>query len=913
MVGFPRWPTPQASGSGGASSSSNASNTGNGDMLPPPKPVMKASPKSTTTSHPQSATQTSNGASIETSQLTTETSQSRAPASQPKSVEPSSTDGLPLPTPKRRKLNAALQTTEPPVKLGLNGASVDQFTAWIESKAFTQFFSMLKENATLYDTPSTTTRSGKGKTTRQGPTLQAVMQVIADGEEYGVQKFSSRDPDVDEFTDINWYGLCLYQMAVYNMKKRQGIFFGVKLTVEEAYIRLWHAMLRATHGSAPSRQQQRSVELQAKTTASDEELPAKTTASATTPAAKNTDAVPKATVTPADDTGFEDPVRIQTLYVRQKPAHGEDVDLEALDEESISWYNSLEKGSKEQRFDYHKATEAQTSGVDRMEKLLDNKNYQRFDYGGDCASLGGLDPLHPRLENMIPTMSLKSWQVVGVKALLDFSSDKTILGCILADNTGLGKTIQCLGYIAKKLETRAMQLEAHREWMTGNRSAPEPMKPRPPKPTLLVVPGEIIQQWAGDIKNFDPKMITLVYYGTKALSMSTVGRKVDGPLLRDSPYFDGSERNARTIILTSPETLRARHGPSKLLDHRVSSLGWTKAQAEAAWRQADRQWERDLGDLFELLIIDEAHCVKNTNTAISITIKWMQPEFTILATATVLPNGINDFEGFVNIIQPKSEIWTAENLEKFGVNWDVNPYELSDDHPAASLRLTLHAIQTFITGPDASLEKRGFYLQKAWKRCLLRRTYASQDPSDPNKIIGESLPKLYSRRIVCRFSPDVQKTYNELSAAPLRKLAHFLPDGRVCWNRRNSRNLTLLSTALSYQWAGDYVTADQVKGWKAKKDCLWLWPELIQDKQLEATGKSDFILPEKHEISKQLALICRGSPKLRQLLQIIASLVLLANRRIGIWCSLPGNQILLHACFQALRIDPTIYTAELSS
>ncbi|OBT70727.1 hypothetical protein VF21_10289 [Pseudogymnoascus sp. 05NY08] len=505
-------------------------------------------------------------------------------------------------------------------------------------------------------------------------------------------------------------------------------------------------------------------------------------------------------------------------------------------------------------------------------------------------------------------MAFKSWQVVGLKALLDFAEDHAISGCILADNTGLGKTIQCLGFLAKKLEVREGMLEAHREWAAGDRASPEP-----PRPILLVVPGEIIQQWAGDIKNFDPKMISLVYYGSEALTIATTGKKVDGPLLRGSVHFDGSERNARTIILTSPDTLRARHGPTRLLNHRMNDLGWTKIQAEDAWRQPDRTWERDLSGLFEFLVIDEAHCIKNASTAISTTIKWMQPPFTILATATVLPNGINDFEGFVNIIQANTDLWTLENLQQWGVRRDVNPYEPPDDHPAAVLRMTLHAVHTWITGPNASLEKRGFYLEKAWKRCLLRRTYASKDPSDHNKVIGESLPRLFSRRIICRFSPDEQRSYNELSAMPLQKLAHFLPDGKVCWNRKHARNLMLLSTALSYQWTGDYVTADQVKGWKAKKGCLWSRLELIRDSQVKATGKCDFDLPEKHEIAKQLALICRGSPKLRQLLQIVASLVVLAGRKIGIWCSLPANQILLHACFQALQIDSATYTAELSS
>ncbi|KFY47048.1 hypothetical protein V494_00223 [Pseudogymnoascus sp. VKM F-4513 (FW-928)] len=62
-------------------------------------------------------------------------------------------------------------------------------------------------------------------------------------------------------------------------------------------------------------------------------------------------------------------------------------------------------------------------------------------------------------------------------------------------------------------------------------------------------------------------------YGTKTVFMSTMGKKIDGTLLRGSHCFGGSEKNSGLIILTSPDTLRARHGSSKLLDHRVANLG----------------------------------------------------------------------------------------------------------------------------------------------------------------------------------------------------------------------------------------------------------------------------------------------------------------------------------------------------
>lgn len=47
-----------------------------------------------------------------------------------------------------------------------------------------------------------------------------------------------------------------------------------------------------------------------------------------------------------------------------------------------------------------------TDRVSQMESLLDNPLYQRLDYAEDCK-----------------TLILKSWQVTGVKAMVDFEAD----------------------------------------------------------------------------------------------------------------------------------------------------------------------------------------------------------------------------------------------------------------------------------------------------------------------------------------------------------------------------------------------------------------------------------------------------------------------------------------------------------
>jgi hypothetical protein len=93
---------------------------------------------------------------------------------------------------------------------------------------------------------------------------------------------------------------------------------------------------------------------------------------------------------------------------------------------------------------------------------------------------------------------------------------------------------------------------------------------------------------------------------------------------------------------------------------------------------------------------------------------------------------------------------------------------------------------------------------------MVRRTYASPDPADPSKRVSNSLPKLYNRRILVRLTRGEQEVYNVLSAKPLRTIAKFPPSGKVVWNRRNARQLVLLSTWTSFTYLKDHVKAKMV-------------------------------------------------------------------------------------------------------
>jgi hypothetical protein len=457
------------------------------------------------------------------------------------------------------------------------------------------------------------------------------------------------------------------------------------------------------------------------------------------------------------------------------------------------------------------------------------------------------------------------------------------------------------------------ELEAQPDYEPGiTRDFRIPLEPErlpPAKPLLLIILPELIEQWAHEIRRFSSKFRPVIYHGDKR-SQGAIP-KVDGLLSKASPYFNGDDKNGRVIIITSLGTLVARHGPGKLKSFRVDKKGWSSQAAKDSLLDADPEWESDLSNCFDIITIDEAHTIKNPESQAHATIAWLNASFHILATASVLPNGIQDWDGFMKFVDIGRNLWSDENLARWNVTKNVNPFELADNHPAAKLRLTSKAVEAFITGETAKKAKSGFYLQKIWTKCLIRRTYASADPLDASKTIGEALPKLRTRRIICRFTEKEQAEYEKFAATPQRKLAHILENGKLVWNRKYSRMLILLSTWIGYHYIGDFVHAETIGEWKALPNLLYAWVKLLHKKQVEQCGGAEFDMPTQKDVLGQLAVVCKGAPKLRHTLRIIAELVVLLKRKIIIWCSIPANQILLHACLSALKISHATYTSEL--
>ena len=138
------------------------------------------------------------------------------------------------------------------------------------------------------------------------------------------------------------------------------------------------------------------------------------------------------------------------------------------------------------------------------------------------------------------------------------------------------------------------------------------------KPILIAVPGGLIQQWIDEVKAVAPGLKVFKYHGEPRVK-STGDWEILSKLDSDHPLFQEWDECARSIIFTTLETLGVRHGPRALAAYLRKEQGLSKKQAEEAMNRY-QNFPGSLRNLFQLVVLDEAHSVKNMYTEANISL-----------------------------------------------------------------------------------------------------------------------------------------------------------------------------------------------------------------------------------------------------------------------------------------------------
>jgi superfamily II DNA or RNA helicase len=222
-------------------------------------------------------------------------------------------------------------------------------------------------------------------------------------------------------------------------------------------------------------------------------------------------------------------------------------------------------------------------------------------------SLGEAKALPNRLvlnqEALSDHIQLRDYQVEGVNWMAQL--DDLGLGGILADDMGLGKTLQILSYIVSA-NSKPVQLDnAKTEYKSASNSQADIEQMSSKKPSLIVMPTSLLNNWLNEVVRFAPHLEVAVYHGA---NRSHLRQQIQ------------SDSNRYDLVLTTYNTL-----------HRDI------AHLQIPW------W---------LIVFDEAQTLKNPKSKIRRCVQSLTSQQTFCLSGTPMENHLGELWSLTDLVVP---------------------------------------------------------------------------------------------------------------------------------------------------------------------------------------------------------------------------------------------------------------------
>ena len=343
--------------------------------------------------------------------------------------------------------------------------------------------------------------------------------------------------------------------------------------------------------------------------------------------------------------------------------------------------------------------------------LMSIRNKGKKSSSGDKMEVLGDD----YFKNICPGLVLKAYQLVGVN-WLKLLHENNING-VLADDMGLGKTVQSIAFIA---------------WLKTVRS------PTADKNTahLIVVPASTLANWENELKRFCPSLSVVTYHGTQ-------NERAD---LRHELRID--IRAGRVDVVLSTFTIFERES--------------SKDDRSFMYKQ-----------LFEYLIVDEAHCLKVSTSSRFMNLNAIKASHRLLLSGTPVQNDLSELLSLMSFTMPKifRNINIEEVLEGFG--WDKKSGVPNSSSSAVSINQLRGMLAPFVlrrikTDVLDQLPDKESFLEKVQMTTFQSNVY-------DNILYGHAKRK---EKIKQQFASDI--------------LIDDLMSGKIKKSRLSSRNKELL-------------------------------------------------------------------------------------------------------------------------
>lgn len=209
-------------------------------------------------------------------------------------------------------------------------------------------------------------------------------------------------------------------------------------------------------------------------------------------------------------------------------------------------------------------------------------------------------------------------------------------GGILADDMGLGKTIQVCVFVGALYRSEIATF------------------------ILIVLPASLISQWKAELDNWCPKIPKFIYHGSSNLREETLknlySSKSGGILITTFETFRNDVQKLCNINLKNVKCQFLRNH----LGAKVTPEDYLKEISQ------NKDFYKDFNIPWDIVIMDEAHKLKNYKTKLFKDVQTLRSYCIILSTGTPFQNNLTELWSLIQCVKPNL---LGKNIQAFNYNY----------------------------------------------------------------------------------------------------------------------------------------------------------------------------------------------------------------------------------------------------